>query len=244
MSNWKLTIEYDGSEFSGWQIQPNARTVQEEIEHGLTRITGSPTRIAGGGRTDAGVHASGQVASVELEKEFRPEVLRRSLNGVLPYDVVILNAETVPADFHARFSARSRRYRYAIVQRPNAIGRQYAWTCHYEMDAGILRECASRVMGEQDFTSFAKADAETEHGICRVTEASWQTMDHRLEFTITANRFLYGMVRALVGTMVDVARGYRKIEEWKTICDARDRSAAGAAAPAQGLCLMSISYVD
>ncbi len=242
MTNWKLTIEYDGTDFSGWQIQPNGRTVQEEIERGLAQITGLPARIAGGGRTDTGVHAAGQVASVELEKEFRPEQLRRSLNGVLPADVAIVMAEVVPAEFHARFSASSRQYRYSIVQRPIAIGRHYAWTCHYQLDIGLLNDCASGLAGEHDFTSFAKADAETEHGMCRVSHAEWQCVDHRLEFTIEANRFLYGMVRTLVGTMVDVARGYRSFDEWKTIFDARDRKVAGAAAPPHGLCLLAIRY--
>lgn len=242
MANWKLTIEYDGTGFSGWQIQPNARTVQEEIERGLAQITGSPARIAGGGRTDAGVHAAGQVATVMLEKEFQPDVLRRSLNGVLPDDVVILRAEEVPKEFHARFSASSREYRYSIVQRPNAIGRQFAWTCHYALDVELLNACASRLAGEHDFTSFAKADADTEHGTCRVLRAGWHHAEQRMDFTIEANRFLYGMVRTLVGTMVDIARGYRPIDEWRKIFEARDRKSAGAAAPPQGLCLLSIRY--
>lgn len=242
MMNWKLTLEYDGTDFSGWQIQPNARTVQEELERGLSQITGGFARVAGAGRTDRGVHAAGQVASVALEKEFRPESLQGSLNGVLPDDVVVLGAEVVPQEFHARFSASARRYRYTILKRPTALERRFVWKCPYRLDEGLLERCAAGIVGEQDFTSFAKVSAETEHDVCRVTEAVWTRKDERLEFSITANRFLYGMVRTLVGSMVDVARGYRSWEEWEAILHVKDRRAAGAAAPAQGLCLMSITY--
>ena len=242
MTNWKLTLEYDGTEFSGWQIQANARTVQEELERGLAQIAGSFVRVAGGGRTDTGVHATGQVVSMELEKRFQPEALKRSLNGVLPYDIAVLGAEVADPDFHARFSACARRYRYSIIQRPSAIGRQYSWMCFYPLDLTLLETCAARIIGEHDFMSFAKTGSETEHGLCRVTEAHWTGTKDGLEFTITANRFLYGMVRALVGTMVEVARGYRQPSDWTAIMEARERQAAGAAAPAHGLCLLAIQY--
>ena len=242
MTNWKITLEYDGTDFSGWQFQSNARTVQEELESGLAQVAGGYVRVAGAGRTDSGVHAAGQVASVLLDKEFRPEALHRSLNGVLPADVVVLGTEVVPQEFHARFSARARTYRYTIVQRPSALERRFVWNCPYRLDDALLDRCAAQIVGELEFTSFAKVAAETEHDLCRVTEAVWTRSGGRLEFSITSNRFLYGMVRALVGTMVDVARGYRSFEDWEAILHAKDRREAGAAAPAQGLCLMSITY--
>jgi tRNA pseudouridine38-40 synthase len=242
MTTWKLTLEYDGTDFSGWQIQPNARTVQEVLEQALHQIVGSPVRVAGAGRTDSGVHAAGQVASMAMEKEFRPEALLRSLNGVLPEDVAVLRAKRVHSDFHARFSAIARRYRYTIMQRPTALDRRFVWECMYGLDDGLLQTCAESIMGEHDFGSFAKVDGETEHDVCRILEARWTRQDGRLELSVRANRFLYGMVRALVGTMVDVARGYRTWNEWEGILQANDRRTAGAAAPAKGLCLMDITY--
>ena len=145
MANWKITLEYDGTDFSGWQIQPNARTVQEELERGLAQITGGSVRVAGAGRTDSGVHAAGQVASVALEKEFRPEALQRSLNGVLPHDVVVLGTEVVPQEFHARFSAHARHYQYTILQRPTALERRFVWNCPYRLNDDLLERCAARI---------------------------------------------------------------------------------------------------
>jgi tRNA pseudouridine38-40 synthase len=242
MTHWKVVLEYDGTEFSGWQIQPNGRTVQEELEKALRQITGDDVRVAGGGRTDAGVHARGQVATFAINKDHGPAELRRSLNGVLPEDVVVLDACVVGPEFHARFSAKSRRYAYTIAIGATAIDRRTVWACPYRLDAGVLRRIAVRVMGEHDFTSFAKVGSEVEHGLCIVTQSEWRMMGDRWVYHVQANRFLYGMVRALVGTMVDMARGYRPEAEWDAILDARDRRMAGTAAPARGLCLMSIEY--
>lgn len=242
MAHWKVVIEYDGTDFSGWQIQPNGRTVQEEVEKALQQITGSPVRIAGGGRTDSGVHARGQVATFSLEKAVSAGDLRRSLNGVLPEDVVVHSAEEVEERFHARFSASARNYVYTIAVGGTAIDRRTAWNCPYRLDADILRQGAAKVLGEHDFTSFAKVGSETDHGRCRVTRSEWTFDGDRWRYHVRSDRFLYGMVRALVGTMVDMARGYRPLEEWDAIVAARQRRLAGTAAPACGLCLVSIEY--
>lgn len=242
MAHWKIVIEYDGTDYSGWQLQPKSRTVQLEIEKALERITGSAVRVAGGGRTDAGVHARGQVATFSLTKDLAPEELRRSLNGVLPDDVVIHSASTVEDRFHARFSASSRTYAYTIAVGPTAIDRRTTWACPYRLDADILRRCSQRVAGEHDFTAFAKVGSDIEHGRCLVNRSEWVMDEQRWVYQICANRFLYGMVRALVGTMVDMARGYRPESDWDAILASQDRRQAGTAAPACGLCLISIEY--
>lgn len=242
MAHWKIVLEYDGTDFSGWQIQPNGRTVQEELERALRQITGADVRVAGGGRTDAGVHARGQVATFSLYKELGPDELRRSLNGVLPEDVVVHEASIVDDQFHARFSASARRYAYTIAVGPTAIDRRTTWACPYRLDEDVLHRLAVRVKGEHDFTSFAKVGSEVEHGRCIVTTSEWRMDGDRWFYHVKANRFLYGMVRALVGTMVDMARGYRPESDWDAILEAKDRRKAGTAAPACGLCLMSIEY--
>jgi tRNA pseudouridine38-40 synthase len=242
MTNWKIVLEYDGTEFSGWQIQPNGRTVQEELEKALRQITGADVRVAGGGRTDAGVHARGQVATFSMVKDLGPEELRRSLNGVLPEDVVVHAASVVDGQFHARFSATARRYAYTIAVGATAIDRRTAWACPYRLDADALHRIAGRVIGEHDFTSFAKIGSDVEHGRCIVTRSEWRTQENRWIYHVQANRFLYGMVRALVGTMVDISRGYRPESDWDAILAAKDRRKAGTAAPVCGLCLMAIEY--
>jgi tRNA pseudouridine38-40 synthase len=242
MAHWKVVLEYDGTNFSGWQIQPNGRTVQEELERALRQISGSPVRVAGGGRTDAGVHARGQVATFTLEKDVAPEDLRRSLNGVLPEDVVVHSTAIVDSLFHARYSAVAREYEYTIAIGPAAIHRRTMWVCPYRLDAEVLQRSAARVIGEFDFTSFAKVGSEMEHGRCVVSRSEWIMHDRRWAYHVRSNRFLYGMVRALVGTMVDMARGYRPESDWDAILAAKDRRQAGTAAPACGLCLVAIEY--
>ncbi len=242
MAHWKVVLEYDGTDFSGWQIQPNGRTVQEELERAVRQISGEGIRVAGAGRTDAGVHARGQVATFALATTFTPEDLRRSLNGVLPEDIVVHSVEPVPDDFHARYSATARRYAYTIGLGPAAIDRRILWVCPYRLDIEVLRRCATRVLGQHDFTSFAKVGTDTVHGRCTVTRSEWVLKDRRLIYHVKADRFLYGMVRALVGTMVDMARGYRSETEWDGIMSAGDRRQAGTAAPAHGLCLVEVEY--
>ncbi|OGU68308.1 MAG: tRNA pseudouridine(38-40) synthase TruA [Ignavibacteria bacterium RIFCSPHIGHO2_02_FULL_56_12] len=242
MQNWKIVLEYDGTAFSGWQIQPNERTVQEELERSMRQICGIDVRVSGGGRTDAGVHAGGQTASFATEKSFRPSELLRSLNGVLPEDIAVISAEEVDQRFHARYSAVARRYRYTIMRRPTVLLRRQSWEIGWRLDEGLLSQCANMFCGEQDFQSFSKTNTDVEHFRCTVQESRWAMDEDRLEYWVKANRFLYGMVRAMVGTMVEIGRGYRPMDELSKIMAAKDRSQAGMAAPAKGLCLMSIEY--
>ncbi|HXG38279.1 MAG TPA: tRNA pseudouridine(38-40) synthase TruA [Bacteroidota bacterium] len=242
MRNIKLTLEYDGTDFVGWQVQPNGRSVQEELEKALRQILQEECKTNAAGRTDSGVHARGQVANFVTSSAVALQPLVKSLNGVLPEDVVVLNAEEVDEQFHARYSAKSRRYRYVISRTPTALLRKYSWPLGYQLDVALMQRCADTIRGEHDFQSFCKAEAEVNHYRCIVHSAEWRETGSMLEFNITANRFLHGMVRALVGTMVDVGRGYTSFEEFNRILEARKRNVAGMAAPSKGLFLEEVMY--
>ena len=238
----RLTLEYDGTDFVGWQAQKNGRSVQEEVEKAIKQILQEDVRITGAGRTDAGVHARKQVASFVVHKEVDNTTLPVSLNAVLPKDVVIHDATIVDQAFHARYVAKSRRYKYYISKIPTSIMRNYCWQIFYPLDFEVLQQCAKTILGEHDFQSFSKVDTDVKDYICYVTSADWKREDNILVFDITANRFLYGMVRALVGTMVDVGRGHFTILDFNKILNAKTRNAAGMSAPAKGLFLEEISY--
>ncbi len=242
MRNVKLELEYDGTDFVGWQYQENGRSVQGELENALRTILQEDVRVIGAGRTDAGVHARGQVANFRTAREIEESKLAKSLNGVLPRDVVVRNAERVGEEFHARYSAKARAYRYYISQCATALLRNYSWSLNYALDIEAMKQTSSLVVGERDFTSFCKNEADVKHYICNVYSASWTFEGSMLEFEIKANRFLHGMVRALVGTMVDIGRGYRSLASFQQILSAKDRAAAGMAAPPQGLFLEYIEY--
>jgi tRNA pseudouridine38-40 synthase len=243
MENIKILIEYDGTDFAGWQIQPNGPSIQGEVEKALGTILQEPIATVAAGRTDAGVHALGQVASFKTSKQVVPELIQRGANGLLPPQIVVLSAERVPEAFHARYSAKGRVYRYHLGLTPTALRRNQSWYVGgYNVQEHLLQECACQILGEHDFSSFCKVDTKADHFRCTVKEAAWVRAETELVFDITANRFLYGMVRALVGTMVEVARGHRRLEQFKEIFEAKDRTRAGASAPAKGLFLQEILY--
>ena len=243
MQNIKLTIEYDGTGFVGWQIQPNGPSVQGELEKAIAQITQEHATTVAAGRTDAGVHARGQVVSTRIQKRLDLTAFAKSLNAVMPPQIVVITAEPVPDDFHARYSARARVYQYYLSLRPTAIGRDYSWYVGgFNIDLSLLDECASILIGEHDFESFCKSNTDVEHFRCIVEEAAWSKNASTLVFRIKANRFLYGMVRALVGTMVEVGRGHRPMSDLKEILEARNRTLAGMSAPAKGLFLEEIIY--
>jgi tRNA pseudouridine38-40 synthase len=243
MENIKLLIEYDGTDYVGWQVQSNGRSIQGELERALGEILQEPVATVAAGRTDAGVHARGQVASFRTSKLMSPELIHRGVNALLPPQIVVLSVEKVPEEFHARYSAQGRVYRYHLGLRSSAFRRDQSWYVGgYAIDECLLQRCGESILGEHDFSSFSKIDASTDHFRCTVDRASWQKVDSELVFDIRANRFLYGMVRALVGTMVDVARGHRNFAEFQEILDAKDRSRAGASAPAKGLFLEEVIY--
>lgn len=243
--NLKLVIEYDGTDFSGWQVQPERRTVQGVIEDALFDLAGERARVTGAGRTDAGVHALGQVASVRTALELAAERIGPALNARLPDDVRIISVEDAPESFHARYDATSRSYFYLIGGAESPIWRRNRWFVRAELDAEAMRGALETLVGEHDFSSFALTGSEPEHHRCRVTEISLECDVRFGGLTvvgIVANRFLRGMVRSIVGTLVQVGTGKLTPAGFGEILEARDRGAAGPTAPPMGLYLSEVRY--
>ena len=243
--NLKLTVEYDGTDFSGWQVQPETRTVQGELEAALADLTGEATRVTGAGRTDAGVHALGQVASVATSLDLPAERIGHALNARMERDVRIVQVVDVPASFHARFDAVSRSYFYLIGSTESAVWRRNRWFVSASLDTSAMLEALRVVEGEHDFSSFCLTGSEPDHHRCRVTGISLECevdFGGLLVVRITANRFLRGMVRSVVGTLVEVGRGRTTPDEFEKILAARDRGAAGTTAPPHGLYLEEVRY--
>lgn len=240
--NIKLIIEYDGTDYAGWQYQENAPTIQNEIEKALNLIIHEDVNVIGAGRTDAGVHARGQVANVKIFSSIPCDKLQRALNGVLPKDIVILNVEEVPNEFHARFSATSRYYTYTISTKPSALERRYCWYVKYPLKIDDMQKTASMILGSHDFSSFCRANSDVDHHYCTVMRSEWSLEFNKFIYHIKADRFLHGMVRALVGTMVEIGRGYTSSDEFIQILSQHDRKKAGITAPAKGLILEGVFY--
>ena len=242
MRNIKLTIEYDGTRYAGWQRQENAVTVQEKIEGVLSQILQEEIAIVGAGRTDAGVHARGQVASFHTESSMDLFSLKGRVNSLLPKEIVVHEVQQAPAVFHARHSVLEREYSYTISREETALGRLYSWHVKYDLDPRLMKEIAATIVGTHDFQSFCKSQSGVEHHRCNVSFAEWKEVGALLIFTIRADRFLHGMVRALVGTMLDVGRGHTSSEQFSRILEKKDRAEAGMAAPAKGLVLERVTY--
>lgn len=240
----KLIIEYDGSDFVGWQIQATGagRTVQQTIQEAFKIFSGSDARVIGSGRTDSGVHARGQVAHAIVNTGLDCEKILKALNGILPRDIAILSVTDTDENFHARYSAIERRYSYTITVVPNAIDRRIVWHVRYPLDVASMNECCSHIIGEHDFRAFTNSQAEVHHYRCTVAAAFWEKRQNKLIFKIHANRFLHNMVRALVGTMVEVGRGYYSVAQFRTALTSGDRKYAGPTAPPVGLILEEVLY--
>ena len=244
MRNIKLTIEYDGTNYHGWQIQPNAITVQAAIQDALTKITKTQTQIIGAGRTDTGVHAAGQVANFHTRSQIPLISFQKALNATLPRDVVIIDVKEVLPDFHARFSAVSRTYRYTILNRayPSALLRNNTYFFPEPIDVQGADTACQSLVGVRDFSSFQRSGSERIKPICEIYECRcWREQD-LVYFEVEADAFLRGMVRAIVGTILKLHDREDGINQLYKILDARDRSAAGASAPPHGLSLLSIKY--
>ncbi len=243
MRNIKIVVEYDGTDFVGWQRQSNGRSVQEELETILRMLTDELVTVTGAGRTDAGVHARGQAANFKIESTISTNDLQRALNGLLSDEIVVHSAEEVPETFSARYSARERFYRYFISRSPTAVDRKFSWQLFYPLNVELMNEASSMILQTKDFQSFCKANSGVDNYLCTIIQAEWEARTSReLIFSIRANRFLHGMVRALVGTIVDVGREHISIETFKEIINAKDRRRAGMAAPPQGLFLEEVVY--
>lgn len=244
MRNIKLTIEYDGTDYHGWQIQPNAITIQEAIQEALTKVTKTQTQIIGAGRTDTGVHAAGQVANFHTHSQMSLISFQKALNATLPRDIVIIDVEEVSLDFHARFSAVSRTYRYTILNRtyPSALLRNSAYFFSNPIDMrGAATACQSLV-GKRDFSSFQRSGSERTNPICEIYNCRCWQEQYLVYFEIEADAFLRGMVRAIVGTILKLHDKEDGVNQLRGILDARDRSIAGVSVPAHGLSLLSVKY--
>ncbi len=250
MRNLKLILSYDGAEFSGWQVQPDASTVQGTLASAIGRITGEKVLPQGSGRTDAGVHALAQVVTFVTESSVPTENFLKALNDILPAAVRVLQVAEMPAEFHARHSARGKTYRYRMYRSsicPPFLAR-YVWHYPYPLDEEAMGRAAALVMGEKDFTSFAAVDpergreGELTSNVRTIFSSSWERSADELIYTVRGSGFLHHMVRNLVGTFILVGRGTLQTEDVTGIIDARSRSAAGATAPASGLYLVEVEY--
>ena len=241
MQRIKLIIEYDGSGFAGWQYQKGQPTIQAEIEKALHVIFKKEIRITGAGRTDAGVHARAQTAHLDI-LEYDLNKLQRSLNGLLPNQIVIKKTDKAEGDFHARFSAVSRRYRYYISLQPVAINRHQLWYINFPLNLRLMQMAAALIKKTEDFQAFCKVKSEVDHYRCTIMESRWFYRDDLLIYEVKANRFLHGMVRALTGSMIDVGKGHFSLRAFKEIIESKDRTRLRTTAPAKGLVLEEVEY--
>jgi tRNA pseudouridine38-40 synthase len=239
---FRLGIEYEGTDYCGWQFQRGQRSIQGEIERALFIALKEKISVIAAGRTDSGVHARGQIAHFDSIKEFDRGKLERSLNGILPRDIRVSEIVQTNASFHARYSARQREYCYYITRKPSALLRQFSWFISVPLDINRMQQGAGELLGTQNFKSFSRTDTEVKNFKCTVAEAGWLEQGELLLFTIKADRFLYGMVRAIVGTLIEIGKGKRDHSDIQKILKAESRQQAGQAAPARGLILEKIYY--
>ncbi|MCR4921735.1 MAG: tRNA pseudouridine(38-40) synthase TruA [Bacteroidaceae bacterium] len=256
-----ITLAYDGTAYHGWQVQPNGISVQERLEGALSTLLRQPVQVVGAGRTDAGVHARCMVAHFDWPSTSAPcpgeeasplgkeengmfSNLTYKLNKLLPRDITIYNIVRVREDAHARFSAVSRTYHYYVHLRKDPFLRQYSWQLYGSLDFARMNEAAAVLCEYDDFTSFSKVNTDVKTNLCHITEARWEMLDdeNRWRFTITANRFLRNMVRAIVGTLVEVGRGRLSVDDFRRVIERRDRCSAGESVPAHGLFLVNVEY--
>lgn len=238
-------LKYDGTAYCGWQRQPDAMTVQGTLETALATLLRTPTETVGAGRTDTGVHAAYYVAHFDCAAPIaEPERFLYKLNMILPDDIAVDSLTPVGDDAHARFAAVEREYVYIIERRKNPVSRHASWQYYVPLDVARMNEAAALLGGFDDFTSFAKLNSNNKSNICRLIHAGWTEDGAVLRFTIRADRFLRNMVRAVVGTLVDVGRGRLTVGEFRDIVASRDLSRSSAGAPAHGLFLNDVKYPD
>ena len=247
MRNFKLTLEYDGTDFKGWQIQGNGeRTVQAELETALSKIFKKKVNVIGSGRTDSGVHASGQVAHVNADTRMETDKIQKALNANLSEDIVAIKVQEVKKDFHAQFLAKSKIYRYSILNRsyPCAQSRRFLYYYRYPINLSLMRKEAKCLIGKKDFRSFQAADflRKDRNTIRTIKRITIRKKENLITIDIEANGFLYKMVRNIVGTLLEIGSGLLPKGSLKKILKQKDRSYAGITAPAYGLCLIEVKY--
>lgn len=244
MKRIKLTIAYDGTNYCGWQVQPNGITVEEVLNKALHKLTGENIQVIGASRTDSGVHALGNVAVFDSETTIPPERIAMALNQRLPEDIVIVKSEEVPLDFHPRYCECSKTYEYHIINTriPIPTKRLTNYFVSYQLDFDKMRQAASYLVGEHDFISFCNVRTDVENTVRTIHALDIIQNGEEITIRITGNGFLYNMVRIIVGTLIRVGRGFYEPEKVKEILEAKDRKAAGVTAPAHGLMLVKIDY--
>jgi tRNA pseudouridine38-40 synthase len=242
MNNYKLLIQYDGTDYAGWQYQANAVTIQQKIVEAIKTLIGEDVNLIGSGRTDAGVHALGQVANFKTLQEIDLYKFKYSLNSILPKDISILDIQKVHQDFHARFDAKKRSYLYIITKNKSPFYDRFSYFYHGSLNCDRLNSLSSTFIGEHDFTSFCKKNSETENKICKIVTAHWKETKGLIFFLIEADRFLHGMVRTIVGTILYSIKNNFTSEYISEIIKLKDRESAGDSAPAKGLFLYKVKY--
>lgn len=241
MYRYFLEISYDGTNYHGWQVQENAITVQQRINNAMEIVLKKPVETIGCGRTDAGVHAS------QFFLHFDANIIQKEdfvykLNSILPLDISIKKIINVEAEAHSRFDATLRTYHYHIHRNKNPFKNLYSWYMHYPVDMETMNKACKLLIGEKDFKCFSKTNTQVGSYVCTIHEAFWIENEDGISFTISANRFLRNMVRAIVGTMIDIGRGKMSLESLESIIESKNRSNAGASVPAQGLFLSEVKY--
>ena len=244
MRNLKLTIAYDGTDFHGWQIQPELRTIQGELQAAFCKLFNHEVNITGSGRTDAGVHAHGQVANVETIRTMDTDAVLRGANALLPVEIRVLSVEEVGPEFHARRSARSKTYEYHVWRNPimSPFQCRYVYAFRYPLDEAAMDQGSRCFLGTHDFTSFCAAATEIEDRTRTIFETSWDRSENSWVFRIRGNGFLQYMVRTITGTLLEIGQGRRSPEQLPELFEARDRRLAGPTLPAQGLHLIDVEY--
>ncbi len=245
MPRYKLTVEYDGRPYKGWQRQDHAKTVQGEVERAVKALSGETVTLQVAGRTDTGVHALGQVAHVDLNQDYPAYTVRDAINAhLLPEPVAIVDCEQVDADFHARFSATGRRYLYRICNRkpPLAVNHGLMWRVPYPLDAEAMQAAADRLVGHHDFTTFRHAQCQAQSPEKTLDELSVERLGDEIRVTAASRSFLHRQVRSMVGTLTEVGRGAWTPDDVTRVLAARDRAQCGVVAPPDGLYLVGVSY--
>ena len=241
--NFKLNISYDGTEFSGWQIQPKVRTIQKELQDSIQSIFNDKSIILyGSGRTDAGVHANGQVANFAIDTKMSTLQIKNAINSNISKDIYINQCTIVKENFNARFSALERKYIYQICLKYNPINRKYFWYINYEIDKNRLDKCAEIILGEHDFSFFCKKASKKENNICIIKKSKWIFEEDFIYYEIVANRFLHHMVRMLIGTMIEVSKNSISIDMFKKMINCKEINSRVITCPAHGLYLTKINY--
>lgn len=240
--NYKCVVEYDGADFHGWQYQPDLRTIQGEFEKALKQMVKRVVKVVAAGRTDTGVHAEGQIVSFKIDRDWSSDIVLKGLNSILPNDVRIKSCRIVGDSFSSRFDALSREYRYRVFNDRSVLRRKTHWCTDWPVDYETLKKLAEMLRGSHDFKSFCVEKSQKESNICIISKSFWTKRGKEYTFHVVANRFLHGMVRSLVGTMMRVASGQLAEKEFRVLFERPKRSARILTAPPQGLTLMKVNY--